>query len=185
MLGGKQRDIAGMPIDPKTLDNGQLRTLLANARRHDAADVIDAVAREMHRRGLPVNAYASALPWNQDRIDDVLAPFADVAATVRNNERTRYTQAGGRHIGLPRDNPEHMWIESYAGIKISGVVNAAFAGEIKRPGDVPVFVLYFNEGVETRHAPAPIKAFEADQLPDALAEWKLVADMAFANATEV
>jgi hypothetical protein len=174
-----------MAIDPSTLDKRQLQTLLANAQRRGATDMITAVLQEMHRRGIASRREYAALSWNQDRIDTALAPFARVATTVRNNERTTYTRAGGHHIGLPKDHPEHMWIESYAGIKISKVVNSVFSGEIKRPGDDPLFALYFNEGSETRHEPKVTRTFEPNQLSEALLEWEGIAQLASASRAEV
>src|SRR4051812_5022619 len=110
-----------MPIDLGKLDKGQLRTLLANAEGKGAADLITAVLQEMHRRGLARRGEYAALPWNQDRVDEALAPFATIAATVKNNERTKYSTAGGGRIGSPKDDPKHIWVQSYSAIKISGI----------------------------------------------------------------
>jgi hypothetical protein len=107
-----------------------------------------------------------------------LAPFAKIAATVKNNERTKYSQAGGGRIGTPKDHPEHIWVQSYTAIKISGVVNAAFSCEIKRPGDDPVFALFLNEGAETRREPKVIRTFEPEQLSEALIKWETIAQLA-------
>ncbi len=169
-------------MDLSRLDNNQLKSLLANARRLKVTEETLRVIREMHRRGLGTNREYAALPWNQDRVDDALAPFAKMAETVRDNERVTYTRAGGNHTHRPKDDPEYRWIESYSGIRVSGVVNAVFAGEIKHPGDDPAFVLYFNEDAEMRHEPKSFRTFAADQLPDALTEWKRVADRAAANS---
>jgi hypothetical protein len=173
-----------MPIDLGTLDKGQLRTLLANAERKGAADLITTVLQEMHRRGLARRGEYAALSWNQDRVDVALAPFATIAATVKNNERTKYSQAGGGRIGSPKDDPEHIWVQSYSAIKISGIVNAEFLCEIKSPGDDPMFSLSLNEGVEAQRAAKVIRTFEPDQLPEALVEWKMIAQLASTTSTE-
>lgn len=174
-----------MPVDLKTLNAAQLRTYLANAERKGAAGVITDIVQEMHCRGLARRGDYAVFLWNQDRVDTALAPFAEIAATVKNNERKNYSQAGGGRIGTPKDHPEHIWIQSYSAIKISGLVNAVFGCEIKRPGGDPVFALYFNEGSETRREPKMLKTFELDQLSAALAEWEAIAQTATASAAEV
>jgi hypothetical protein len=174
-----------MPIDLKALDKAKLRTLLANAERKGATDLITAVVQEMHLRGLARRGEYASLIWNQDRVDAALAPFAKVAATVKNNERTKYSQAGGGRIGTPKDDPTHIWIQSYAAIKISGVVNAVVLCEIKRPGDDPIFSLALNEGVETRHEAKVIRTFEPVELPEALVEWEKIAQLASTTSAEV
>jgi len=144
-----------------------------------------AVVQEMHERGMATGREYALFPWNQDRVDTVLTPFAKVALTVKNNERTTYTRAGGDHAHRSKDDPKHMWVQSYSGIKISGVLNAIFLCEIKRPGDEPTFSLYFNEGKESRREPKLIKTFLPDQLSAALAEWEVIAHTASANLVEI
>jgi hypothetical protein len=60
-----------------------------------------------------------------------------VAASVAGSRRTAYTEnGGGRHH--PKDDPEHLWIDAYCGIKTS-TVNAMFVCHVRRPATTPNF----------------------------------------------
>src|SRR6266446_3524476 len=77
---------------------------------------------------------------NQDRVREVMQPFKEIAAKVPGNQRKAYTEAGGRKIGRPKDDPEKLWIDTYSGIK-TPKINAVLACYVKRPGDEPQFQL--------------------------------------------
>lgn len=161
-----------MPIDLRAQTRSGLRNLLANSRRLRNAEMELAVVREMHDRGMATGREYAMFPWNQDRVDHVMEPFVRVAAKVPDNQRTRYTKAGGRKIGIPRGLKEHRWIDSYSATKTIRV-NAVFGCEIARPGDDPLFTLYFTS--DPRREATPIKTYNADQLHEALIEWENIA----------
>jgi hypothetical protein len=78
---------------------------------------------------------------------------------------TAYTEAGGgRHH--PKDDPRHLWIDTYCAIKTSAV-NAIFVCHVRQPGDDPEFQLLIDG---TR-----VYSYNADQLTDALNEWRAIA----------
>ncbi len=79
--------------------------------------------------------------WNQKAVRERLQAFKEVAAAVPGNQRTAYTERGGRKM-LPAHHPERLWIDSYSAIKtkISGV-NATFVCHIREAGDEPKFEL--------------------------------------------
>jgi hypothetical protein len=84
---------------------------------------------------------------------------------VVGNRRTAYTEAGGgRHH--PKDDPKHLWIDTYRAIKASAV-NAIFVCHVRRPGDDPEFQLRID-GICAR-------SYNADRLTDALSEWRAIA----------
>lgn len=153
----------------KKLTDQELKNLLANATRLDRPDVAADVLREMNERGIAQRSDYRALPWNQDAVKAALAPFFEVARSVKLNKRTPYTEAGGFKIGRSKNDPEHMWIDSYSGIKTDRL-NAIFVCYVKRPGDDPEFQLQVDGVVEAR--------FGADELPNALSRWKELALLA-------
>ena len=128
--------------------------------------------QEMHERGLATGREYAAFPWNQDRVDRVMEPFAWVAASVTNNQRVSYTKAGGRKIGFPKEHPKHVWIDSYSAIKSSDI-NAVFGCELAKPGNDPQFTLYLGDG--SRQQAQPSQSYNADQLQQALADWEAIA----------
>jgi hypothetical protein len=160
-----------MPIDLKTQTPTGLRNLLANSRRLRNADMELAVVREMHERGLAKSREYAVFRWNQDHVDEVMQPFAQAASTVPNNQRVKYTRAGGRKIGRAKDNPDHLWIDSYSAIKVSGV-NAVFGCQIARPGEDPKFTLYLGDG--SRSEAAPARVYTANETQQALVEWEAI-----------
>ena len=134
--------------------------------------MVHAVLAEMTKRGIATRREHRSLAWNQDRVRDVMQPFTQVASEVPDNQRTVYTEAGGRKIGRSKDDPESMWIDTYSAIKTSSV-NAVFVCYIKRPGEDPDFELQLD-GVCT-------ESYNADRLADALNEWRAVAAQATAG----
>ena len=167
-----------MRIDLKKLTPHGLRNLLDNSRRLRNSEMEQAVVQEMHERGLATGREYAIFPWNQDRVDRVMEPFARIAGSVSNNQRVSYTQAGGRKIGLPKEHPEHVWIDSYSAIKTSDI-NAVFGCQIEKPGNDPKFTLYLGDG--SRRQAQPSKSYNADQLQQALADWQAIARSASAN----
>jgi len=153
-------------IDLDGLTPSQLKNLLSNAQRLGEATVANDVVREMARRGIAGRSEYRTLHWNQQRIRKIMEPFKEIASAVRGNQRTPYTEAGGLRIGRPKDDPEHMWIDTYSAIKTPRV-NAAFVCHIRLPGDEPEFRLY----VEGKS----IRSYNADHLSDALDKWGLIA----------
>jgi hypothetical protein len=89
-----------------------------------------------------------------------------VASAVRGNQRTSYTEAGGRKIGRSKDDPEWMWIDTYSAIKTSNI-NAVFVCYIRQLGEDPEFQLHID-GIRTQ-------SYNADRLGDALSEWRKIA----------
>ena len=159
-----------MPINLKSQPATALRNLLDNSRRLRNAEMERAVVQEMHERGLATGREYAAFPWNQDRVDQVMEPFARIAASVPNNQRVSYTKAGGRKIGVPKDHPEHLWIDSYSAIKVFNI-NAVFGCQISKPGGDPRFTLYLDSsGVREKRQPS--KIYDLDQLQQALSEWE-------------
>jgi hypothetical protein len=162
-----------MPIDLKKRTPSELKNLLANAQRLGNTEMAIAVVQEMHERKMATSREYATLPWNQDRVDEVMKSFEQVAFKVPNNHRKTYTIAGGRKIGLPKDSPDHFWIDSYSEIKILRKINAVFGCSIKKPGDDPEFTLYLTN-ISWQEA-KPHKVYNVDQLPQALAEWEAIA----------
>src|SRR5215471_7207975 len=131
------------PIDPDKLTNltpQQLKNLLANAERMGETTTTNAVVREMAARGIATRREYRALVWNQERIREIMQPFKQIASTVPGNQRTSYTEAGGLKIGRPKDDPAHLWIDTYCAIK-TVPINATFGCYVKQPGDEPEFQL--------------------------------------------
>lgn len=156
-------------IEVDKLTPQQLKNLLANAERMGEAAVANAVVREMAARGIATHREYRALAWNQERVRDIMKPFKDVAAAVPGNQRTAYTEAGGFKIGRAKDDPEHLWINTYSAIK-NTQINVTFGCNIKRPGDEPVF--------ELRTDGKTIQVYNADHLSSALEQWQLIGRIA-------
>lgn len=155
-----------MKIDLTKLTVKELKNFLANNQRlGKIANVYEAV-NEMARRGVATRREYRALKWNQDSVRDAMQPFKDVAGAVHGNQRTTYTEAGGRKIGRPKNDPESVWVDTYSAIK-TPAINAVFVCYIKQPGDDPEFQLHID-GIHTR-------SYNADQLTDALSEWRAAA----------
>jgi hypothetical protein len=171
-------------IELKELTASELRNLLGNCQRLKNAVMAQAVVQEMHERGMATSREYAVFSWNQDRVDEVMEPFARVAATVPNSQRVKYTKAGGLKIGRPKEHPEHRWVDSYSAIKVPKI-NAVFSCSIRRPGDEPQFILYVDDGPTPRESilltgrsPVPAKTYNADQLKKALIEWTEIARVA-------
>jgi hypothetical protein len=130
----------------------------------------------MHRRGKATSDVFRTLKWNQDRVYEVMQPFKEVASKVSENRRTSYTQAGGRKIGRTKDDPEKMWIDTYCAIKTPNL-NAVFVCYVRSPGDDPEFRLYLNAGSLSEKSGIS-QSYNADQLTDALTEWRHLAERA-------
>jgi hypothetical protein len=159
------------PIDLKTLSKEQLKNLLENARRKEREDIAIEVLRELTVRGGGKNSDYDLLEWNQESARTALAPFAEVSRTVPDNQRTTYTEAGGRKIGRSRGHPEWMWIDSYTAIK-TPKLNAVFVCYVPQPGDDAYFVLVLN-GVDDQ-------VYQPSELPAALDRWRALAKEAVA-----
>lgn len=71
-----------MPIDLKVQTPSGLKNLLANSRRLRNADMELAVVQEMHERGMATNREYAVFRWNQDRVDEIMAPFVRATAGV-------------------------------------------------------------------------------------------------------
>src|ERR1043166_9731053 len=121
-------------MDLSQLTVRELKNLLSNSQRYGRPDTALSVVREMHRRGKATSEVYRTLKWNQDHVSEVMQPFKAVAAQVAGNQRTSYTQAGGKKIGRPKGDPEKMWIDTYCAIKTKNL-NAVFVCYIKAPGE--------------------------------------------------
>lgn len=154
-----------MAIDLKRLKKQELRNLLDNARRLGREDVALDVLRELTRQGGGKLTDYDLLTWNQVTARAALAPFVEVSRTIPDNQRTSYTEAGGRKIGRSRDDPEWMWVDSYTAIK-TGKLNIVFVCYIPRPGDDAHFIL-FADGQE-------VKRYEPDELEAGLEHWRIL-----------
>ena len=97
-----------------------------------------------------------------------------------NNQRVNYTRAGGCKIGRSKDDPEHLWIDSYSAIKVSGI-NAVFGCQIRRPGEDPKFTLYLGDG--SRSEATPARVYNANETQQALAEWEAIVHSARAGTS--
>ena len=172
-----------MPIELTRLTPTELRNLLENSRRlHDSAIEAD-VLREIQYRGAAMadRGYNSSaadreFQWNQNRVDEVMVPFVTVSSQVPGNRRTCYTRAGGKKIA--RTGTQHRWVDSYTAIK-NLHINAVFGCEITRPGDSPIFTQSVSRDPQRQARPA--KTYNADQLPQALIEWRDIARSAGAS----
>ena len=105
-----------------------------------------------------------------------MEPFKKVASSVQGNRRTAFTEAGGRKIGRAKDHPEKMWIDTYCAIKTKNL-NAVFVCYVKAPGDAPKFHLFIDGGPLATKS-INTRSYDVDQLTDALAEWRQLADLA-------
>jgi hypothetical protein len=155
-----------MNLDLASLTVKELKNLLANNQRTGNVAMVRAAVKEMLNRGVATRREYRALKWNQDSVRDAMQPFKNVASAVAGNQRTAYTQAGGRKIGRSRGDPEWLWIDTYSAIKTTAI-NAVFVCHIKQPGDDPEFQLRING---TR-----AQSYNADGLTDALGEWRAIA----------
>lgn len=158
-----------MNIDLTKLTVQELKNFIANNQRLGQVANVNAAVNEMRRRGVATRRQYLALRWNQDTVRDTMQPFKDVAVAVTLNQRTAYTEAGGFKVGRTKDDPERVWIDTYSAIKTQAV-NAVFVCYIKQPGNEPEFQLQVNG----KH----IRSYNADQLTDALTEWRMVAAQA-------
>jgi hypothetical protein len=156
-------------VDLVNLTPQQLKNLLANAERLGKRITIGAVVAEMARRGIATRREYRVLDWNQEHVREVMKPFKELASKVPDNQRTSYTEAGGRKIGRPKDHPEHLWIQTYCAIKTKKI-NATFGCNIGHPGDEPEFRITTDGGIA--------RVYNADQLSTALGEWRNVAVIA-------
>jgi hypothetical protein len=153
-------------VDLTKLTGQELKNLLANNQRHGVHATVRAVLVEMERRGIATRREYRTLAWNQDRVREVMQPFKQVAVAVPGNQRTPYTEAGGRKIGRRKTDPEWRWIDTYSSIKTSKI-NAIFVCYINRPGEEPEFRLKIGD--------LPSHSFNADHLTDALTQWTQIA----------
>jgi hypothetical protein len=108
-------------IEVSKLAPQELRNYLKNAHRKGRTDIVRAVLAEMDKRGIAKPDDYQMIPWNQDRVRTVMEPFKEMAEMIPGNQRTVYTEAGGLKIGLPKTDPERMWIDTYCAIKASNV----------------------------------------------------------------
>lgn len=153
-------------FDYETMPLEGLKNLLTNARRLGREDVALDVLKELTRRGAAKNRDFAALRWNQQAANDALTPFVQVSKGVPANQRTIFTDAGGRKIGRPKDDPERMWVDTYTAIK-TPKVNAVFVCYIPRPGDEAYFELHLSGETVERYSP--------DQLETGLSRWTEIA----------
>jgi hypothetical protein len=159
----------GTDVDLTKLTDRELKNLLKNNQRHGQHDTVRAVLMEMDRRGVATRRDYRTLTWNQDSVREIMRPFKEVADAVPGNQRTSYTEAGGRKIGRAKTDPERRWIDTYSAIKTAST-NAVIVCYVKSPGDEPEFQLRIDD--------APVLSFNADRLSDALKQWKEVAEQA-------
>jgi hypothetical protein len=156
-------------IDLAKLTSKELKNLLANNQRHGQQETVRAVLAEMASRGIATRREYRTLAWNQDRVREIMHPFREIAAAVVGNQRTAYTEAGGLKIGRSKTDPEWRWIDTYSAIKASKI-NSVIVCYIKRPGDEPEFQLRIDD--------ATVHSYNADQLNDALTQWRQIAERA-------
>jgi hypothetical protein len=157
------------PIDLTLLTPKELKNLLINSERYGRADLVRVVLKEMAMRGVATGKDFRRLKWNQDRVRSVMQPFKELASAVKDNQRTAYTEAGGRKIGRAKDAAEKLWIDTYSGIK-TAYINAVFLCYVREPGDEPDFQLRVDH--------AHVRSYNADQLDAALRDWSAIAERA-------
>ena len=146
-----------------SLKNAELRNLFENAKRLGRQDIVDAVLKEMYERRIANSEHYAALRWNTLNVDEALAPFAELSRSIKQNQRTDYTRAGGYKMRGEK------WIDSYTAIK-TNKLNSLFGCTVDHPGAEPVFQLYIDN--------VPQKRYIADELPVALEEWRQIAKLA-------
>jgi hypothetical protein len=166
----------GAMPDFTRMKESELRTFLETCRRTGQREKELAILREMQRRGIAKRRDFSTLSWNQERVALRMEPFKKVASAVQGNRRTPYTEAGGRKIGRSKGDPEKMWIDTYCAIKTKNL-NAVLVCYIQSPGDEPKFHLYIDGGPLAAKS-RKTNSYNADQLGDALVEWRRVAELA-------
>jgi hypothetical protein len=147
----------------KTLTNIALRNLFDNAKRLGRQDIVEVVVKEMYDKGIAKSEHYAALSWNTLTVDETLSPFTEISRSIKQNQRTYYTKAGGYKMRGEK------WIDSYTAIKTSKI-NTLFGCTVDYPGAEPVFQLYINN--------IPHKRYIADELPAALEEWQQIAKLA-------
>jgi len=150
-------------LDLSKLTTQQLRNLVANNQKHGQTATVHSALEEMGRRGIATHRIVA---WNQGRVRDAMQPFKEVAAGVRGNQLTSYTEAGGLRIGRPKGHPEKMWVDTYSRIKTARM-DASFICYIKRAGEDPEFQLRVDGNT--------VRSYNADGLTDALSEWRTTA----------
>lgn len=156
-------------MDLTRYNKQELKNLLENANRLGRNDVVTQVLQELTGRGMARGEDYRALEWNQEAVRQALKPFHEIAASVPNNKRTAYTEAGGMKIGRSRQDPDWKWIDSYCAIKRAGV-NAVFVCYVDKPGDDPRFKLIVDN--------ADRAEFGDEELDHALGLWRTIAKTA-------
>jgi len=151
-------------IDLTAKSEEQLDNLITNYQRAGQLAFVRKVVVEKARRRKATPKQLSLLEWNQERVTDVLTPFAELTKKIKNNRRVVYSIAGG---GKHKDasHPDHLWIDSYTAVKAKGI-NATFSCHIKHPGDEPTFILTIR--------PDDVQSYSIQELDQALIEWEEV-----------
>jgi hypothetical protein len=153
-------------MDLKRLTVPELRQLAKNAQARNSQDILEAVGLELFDRGEARSTDLKHITWNQERVRSALIAFKEVASRVKSNKRTAYTEAGGLKIGLRKDHPDWLWVDTYSAIKTQ-LGNSVFYCYIKKPGQEPEFGIKLDEVVLCTYTP--------NELDAALEEWKKVA----------
>jgi len=161
-------------VDLNLKTKSELQQMLQNcARRPDDAQaqyLAEEIKNVMSRRGL-LNSSDWKGKWNSAEVAEALKPFAEVAKSVKGNQRTSYTTAGGLHVGRNKMNPEWKFVDSYSAIKTKNL-NAVMICQVDRPGDDAIFVLQVSTGNKEK---AVVVQGDRTILPAALEKWKELA----------
>lgn len=154
-------------MDISKLSNQELKNYFANNQKHNMKEAVVTALIELQKRGIAKSKDYAVLDWNLNRVRNALDPFKLIAQQVSGNQRTSYTEAGGKRIGRGKDDPEHYWVDAYSAIK-TNKINAVFVCYIKRVGDDPRFELKIDEKVP--------QIFHAEELELGLKEWSKIAE---------
>jgi hypothetical protein len=157
------------PIDLTKLTDQELRNFIANNKRASQLNAVQEALQELESRGKANPRDYDHLTWNRTTVAEALQPFKQIAASIKGNQRIAYTEAGGRRIGRPKDDPDREWIDSYSAIK-TDKCNAVFVCYVKRPGDEPRFELHFGGVCRTTYG--------ENELEKALTDWREVSTRA-------
>jgi hypothetical protein len=156
-------------IDVARLSNAQLETYIGNCERYGKKEFAREAAIERIRRGRYKQRHLTFIDWTPSRVEQLLSPFTELAAKVRNSKRKAWVEAGGGRRKR-RSHPEALWVDQYCGIKVGGI-NATISCHIKHPGDDPVLTMIIQ--LNRKHHEMTYQPHEVDI---ALQDWTDVFD---------
>jgi hypothetical protein len=121
-----------LPSLSSVVELKKVRESLSSKARLGVTSEVIKVISELRRRRQARRDDLRLLAWNQERVKQIMKPFADIARIVKGNTRTAYTEAGGLKIGRPTHDPEHYFVDTYSAIKV-GDKKVTFCCKISVP----------------------------------------------------